>query len=38
MGMMRPVDWDPVEFENMMITHPKKDESEWKFYDRLAKE
>ena len=37
-SMMCPVDWDLVEFEKMMVTHLKKDESEWKFYDELVKE
>jgi len=37
-SMICPVDWDLVEFEKMMITHLKKDESEWKFYDELVKE
>ena len=35
---MCPVDWDAKEFEAMMITHLKKDESEWKFYDDLIVE
>ena len=37
-SMMCPVDWDLLEFENMMKTHLKKDESEWKFYDALVKD
>ncbi len=37
-SMMCPVDWDLVEFEKMMVSHLKKDESEWKFYDELVKE
>ena len=37
-SMMCPVDWDLIEFEKMMVTHLKKDESEWKFYDELVKE
>ena len=36
--IMCPVDWDLTEFEKMMVTHLKKDESEWKFYDELVKE
>ena len=35
---MCPIDWDNTEFEKMMTTHLKKDESEWKFYDELVKE
>ena len=35
---MCPVDWDTKEFEAMMVTHLKKDESEWKFYDELIVE
>ena len=37
-NIMCPVDWDLVEFEKMMVTHLKKDESEWKFYDNLVRE
>lgn len=37
-NIMCPVDWDLAEFEKMMISHLKKDESEWKFYDELVKE
>ena len=37
-NIMCPVDWDLVEFEKMMVSHLKKDESEWKFYDALVKE
>jgi len=36
--IMCPVDWDLAEFEKMMITHLKKDEYEWKFYDELVME
>ncbi len=36
--IMCPVDWDLVEFEKMMVSHLKKDEFEWKFYDALVKE
>jgi hypothetical protein len=35
---MCPVDWNTQEFENMMSTHLKKDECEWKFYDELVLE
>lgn len=35
---MCPVDWDTKEFESMMVTHLKKDETEWKFYDDLILE
>lgn len=35
---MCPVDWDASNFEAMMSTHLKKDESEWKYYDDLVKE
>lgn len=35
---MCPVDWDISQFEAMMSTHLKKDESEWKYYDDLVKE
>lgn len=35
---MCPVDWDTSNFEAMMSTHLKKDESEWKYYDDLVKE
>ncbi|MBL7002193.1 MAG: YkgJ family cysteine cluster protein [Nitrosopumilus sp.] len=35
---MCPVDWDTKEFEAMMTTHLKKDEDEWKFYDKLVLE
>ena len=35
---MCPIDWDTKEFETMMATHLKKDESEWKFYDDLIVE
>ena len=37
-NIMCPVDWNLVEFEKMMVSHLKKDESEWKFYDELVKE
>ncbi|MGY5151048.1 MAG: YkgJ family cysteine cluster protein [Candidatus Nitrosopumilus sp. bin_6a] len=37
-SMMCPVDWNIAEFEKMMISHLKKDEFEWKFYDELVKE
>lgn len=37
-GKMCPVDWDTKEFEAMMVTHLKKDESEWKFYNELILE
>lgn len=37
-SMMCPIDWDIAKFEEMMITHLKKDEFEWKFYDKLVKE
>lgn len=35
---MCPVEWDTAEFEKMMTTHLKKDESEWIFYDNLILE
>ena len=35
---MCPVEWDTMEFEEMMTSHLKKDVSEWKFYDELVKE
>ena len=35
---MCPVDWDAKEFEAMMVTHLKKDETEWKFYNDLILE
>jgi Fe-S-cluster containining protein len=35
---MCPVEWDTKEFEAMMSTHLKKDENEWKFYDKLVLE
>jgi uncharacterized protein len=35
---MCPVEWDTKEFEAMMLTHLKKDEDEWKFYDKLILE
>ena len=35
---MCPVEWDTVEFETMMSIHLKKDEEEWKFYDKLVLE
>ena len=35
---MCPVDWDTKEFESMMSAHLKKDEDEWKFYDKLVLE
>ncbi len=35
---MCPVEWDAAEFEEMMITHLKKDVDEWKFYDDLILE
>ena len=37
-NIMCPVDWDISEFEKMMVSHLKKDETEWKFYDELVKE
>ncbi len=37
-NIMCPVDWELAEFEKMMITHLKKDENEWRFYDKLVKE
>jgi Fe-S-cluster containining protein len=37
-NIMCPVDWDIVEFEKMMVSHLKEDESEWKFYNELVKE
>lgn len=33
---MCPVEWDTREFEAMMSKHLKKDEQEWKFYDKLV--
>jgi hypothetical protein len=36
--IMCPTDWDLTGFKEMMIPHLKKDESEWKFYDKLVKE
>ena len=35
---MGPVEWDIKEFEAMMSTHLKKDDEEWKFYDKLVLE
>ncbi|MEE8384146.1 MAG: YkgJ family cysteine cluster protein [Nitrosopumilus sp.] len=35
---MCPVEWNTKEFEAMMTTHLKKDEYEWKFYDKLVLE
>ena len=35
---MCPVEWNTKEFETMMSTHLKKDEHEWKFYDKLVEE
>ena len=35
---MCPTDWATKEFEAMMATHLKKDENEWKFYDKLVLE
>ena len=35
---MCPVEWDTEEFEDMMSTYLKKDEDEWKFYDKLVLE
>jgi len=35
---MCPVEWDTKEFEAMMSAHLKKDEDEWKFYDKLVLE
>jgi Fe-S-cluster containining protein len=35
---MCPVDWNTGEFEAMMTEYLKKDEDEWKFYDRLVLE
>jgi Fe-S-cluster containining protein len=35
---MCPVEWDTKEFEAMMSDHLKKDEVEWKFYDKLVLE
>ena len=37
-NIMCPVDWDIAEFEKMMVSHLKEDESEWKFYNELVKE
>ena len=37
-NIMCPVDWNLAKFEKMMVSHLKKDESEWKFYDELVKE
>jgi len=37
-NIMCPVDWDLTEFEKMMTSHLKKDESEWKFYNELVEE
>ena len=33
-----PVEWDTKAFEVMMSAHLKKDEHEWKFYDKLVLE
>jgi len=35
---MCPVEWNIKEFEAVMPTHLKKDEDEWKFYDKLVLE
>ena len=35
---MCPVEWNTKEFETIMSTHLKKDENEWKFYDKLVGE
>ena len=35
---MCPDEWDTKKFEDMMITYLKKDEDEWKFYDKLILE
>ena len=35
---MCPVEWDTKEFESMMTSHLKKDEDEWRFYDKLVQE
>jgi hypothetical protein len=35
---MCPVEWNTKEFEAMMSAHLKKDEDEWKFYDKLVLE
>ena len=35
---MCPVEWDTKEFESMMTSHLKKDEDEWRFYDKLVLE
>ena len=35
---MCPVEWDTREFEKMMLSHLKKDEYEWKFYEGLVLE
>jgi len=35
---MCPVEWDDKEFEDMMSIHLKKDDDEWKFYDKLVLE
>ncbi|MGH1521671.1 MAG: YkgJ family cysteine cluster protein [Nitrosopumilus sp.] len=35
---MCPVEWDTKEFEAMMSIHLKKDEEEWRFYDKLILE
>jgi Fe-S-cluster containining protein len=36
--IMCPTDWGLTGFEDMMIPHLKKDESEWNFYDQLVKD
>ncbi len=35
---MCPVEWNTKEFEAMMSIHLKKDEEEWRFYDKLILE
>jgi len=35
---MCPVEWNIKEYEAVMPTHLKKDEDEWKFYDKLVLE
>ena len=37
-GKMCPVEWNTKEFEAMMSAHLKKDEDEWRFYDKLVLE
>ena len=35
---MCPDQWDTKKFEDMMLNYLKKDEDEWKFYDKLVLE